>query len=129
MKKNIGAQKCVTQRVANSARLVWARVSGSKGIFVKKSCVWSSAIHTMMTPRNMSIEESRASEVASGVALSAGDLNVAVSCIRSHLIEGLLTGIQMPSGVKPSSITAHEDLSGASRAYTALAVDLGLCGP
>lgn len=53
-KMKVGAQKCVTQRVMNSAASVTSR--GLKPPFAKKSRVWSRAITIMTRPRRMSME-------------------------------------------------------------------------
>src|SRR5205807_746383 len=71
-KKNIGAQKCVIQRVKKSAGQVTLMSSGSKGMLVKKSRVWSIAIDTMISPRKMSIEDT----LALGAAMWAGTMLV-----------------------------------------------------
>src|SRR5581483_7521346 len=80
-KKNIGAQKCVTQRVLNNARLVCASVSGSKRRLVKKARVWSSVIQTMMIPRNPSIAASRVVEATGRLATELDVLDISATCI------------------------------------------------
>src|SRR5581483_814843 len=80
-KKNIGAQKCVTQRVPNNARLVCASVSGSKRRLVKKARVWSSAIQTMMIPRNPSMAVSRVVEATGRLATELDVLDISATCI------------------------------------------------
>jgi hypothetical protein len=52
-----------------------------------------------------------------------------LSCNQFLPLECLLTRIQMPSSVEPLPMTAHEDLSGASRVRAVLAVNLDLCSP
>src|SRR3954471_10453911 len=52
-----GAQKCVTQRVRNSAGSVTSRTFSPPA--PKKSRVWSRAIKIMIAPRNRSIESMR----------------------------------------------------------------------
>ena len=51
----VGAQRCVIQRVANRAGVVWARSVGEMGLRLKKSRVWSSTIRTMTRPRSLSM--------------------------------------------------------------------------
>ena len=53
-KMKVGAQKCVTQRVRNSAVSVTSR--GLKPPLAKKSRVWSRAITIITRPRSVSIE-------------------------------------------------------------------------
>src|SRR5262245_62555412 len=69
-KMNVGAQKCVIQRVRNSAGSPTSR--GLKAPAAKKSRVWSSAISTMTKPRTRSMEAMR---VRSAVAPLALDLS------------------------------------------------------
>ena len=61
---NIGAQKCVIQRVRNSAGSATSR--GFMPPAPKKSRVWSSAITTMTAPRSRSIESMRGRAPALG---------------------------------------------------------------
>src|SRR5262249_40313749 len=69
----MGAQKWVIQRVKNSAGQVRARGSGSNGTLVKKSRVWSNAMITMISPRQMSSETMREEVVRnSGASERAG---------------------------------------------------------
>src|SRR4030088_2532997 len=58
-KKNIGAQKCVTHRVRNSASEVRSMFSGGNGTLVKKKRTWSSAIRSITIPRIQSMEITR----------------------------------------------------------------------
>src|SRR5262245_27979730 len=73
-KMKVGAQKCVIQRVRNSAGSATSR--GLKAPGAKKSRVWSSAISTMTRPRTRSMETMR---VRSAVAPLMPDPSGALS--------------------------------------------------
>src|SRR6188472_1025802 len=72
-KMKVGAQKCVSQRVMNSAASVTSR--GLKPPLAKKSRVWSSAITIKTKPRSVSMEfkRVRAPAAARAVADAPGE--------------------------------------------------------
>jgi hypothetical protein len=64
----VGAQKCVTQRVRNSAGSAMSRGLGP--LAAKKSRVWSSAISTMTSPRKRSMLSRRTRPAARDTSLA-----------------------------------------------------------
>src|SRR5437762_3400235 len=94
VKKKSGAQKCVIQRVKNSAVHVCDKLSGSKVRFVKKSRVWSIAITTMTAPRKKSIDGIRPVETSASFDTVAPA--VASDPMAQHLIE---VGLSLSRGI------------------------------